>query len=422
MKLNDIEKLYEDGFLSAEQREEAIERYRPGTRGMRRWLAYSLAALAAILITGGVVMLAEALREELTPMLKMCCGMGLLTALWLAYFALRRCMPLVAEALAVAGAGAWLANLLLLEELFHLDTPAVETGLVFLAGIVLIPFLTRQRLLIGVVAAGSGMLCLMLLSSGDSRLSLKWLADQYGMTAGMLLPLLALFWWLLAERAHGSRGLMRGYSWVGVPAFLVFLGSVQAALLYRQLAFVSKQAHPLGYWLYAAVPLLFLLLKPRRAGWGSWLLLAAATGALLPAAEHLYRHPCAWCGLGICAAYALILMLTGVRCGRVAWINYGSLMVLFTFIGLISDILTSAKISGLALIGSGVGLLLLTLLLARQRRRLVHSAKPVPAKQNATPAEQAPAPAEQAPAAAPAAEPTEPTEPTESAPTTPPQA
>ena len=54
MKLNDIEKLYEDGFLSAEQREEAIERYRPGTRGMRRWLAYSLAALAAILITGAI--------------------------------------------------------------------------------------------------------------------------------------------------------------------------------------------------------------------------------------------------------------------------------------------------------------------------------------------------------------------------------
>ena len=387
MKLKDIEKLYADGFLSAEQRDDAIEQYRLNASGMRRWLAYSLAALAAVLISGGAVMLAVAHWMELTPMMQMGCGMGLLAAAWLGYFALRHCAPIVAEALAVVGAGAWLACIALLAELFKPGTPVVESFFAFFVGIALIPFLSRQRLLIGVVAGSSFLLYFMMLFDNESWLSLKLLNEAHGWAAAIILLLLGLFWWLFAERVRGSRGLMRGYSWLGIPAALLFLILVHIPLVYNEYIMDAPPISPSCWPLYAGVPLLFLLLKPRHIAWGCWLLLAAATSALLPAAELLHHFSCGVYGLGICAAYALILMSLGTRCGRVAWINYGSLLVVFTFIGLISNILQSLEVSGLVLITAGVGVMALALLLEWQRRRLVRRVKAEAAKQT-TPAQE----------------------------------
>lgn len=375
MKLKDIEKLHRDGFLTDAQRDEAISRYRLDTRGMSRWLIYSLSVLAAGLLVGGSVVLARAHWEEFTPMMKMCGGMGLLAAAWMAYFVLRRSVPMVAEALAVVGAGAWLACILLLESLFHTGTPEVECCFVFFAGIVLIPFLTRQRLLIGVVALTSIVLYIMTLTSNNSFLSLHWLYNSHELTMTLGAYLLLLFWWLLAERAHGSRGLMRGYSWVGVPIFIAFLIIVHLPLLHKGITI--KNAHPLIYdrVLYAVAPLLFLLFKPRRVRWGGWLLLMVSTALLLPAIAFSLQHHHVVCGLGVCTAYALILMFTGVHCGRVSWINYGSLLIILTFIGLVGGILRSQENTGLVLLISGAGMLALTLLLEWQRRRLVRRVK-----------------------------------------------
>lgn len=384
MKLRDIEKLHADGLITAEQKEAVIARYKLESRGAGRWLVCSLASLAAMLIVGGAILLAISHWSEITPLVKMSAGMGLLAATWMAYLALRTWKPLTAEALAVVGAGAWLANIVLLGTLFHPGTPAVEGCFVFFAGIVLLPFLARQRLLIGIVALTSIVLYVMMLENETSWLSLSWLQNQYIATASLILLLLLLFWWLLAEKAGDSRGLMKGYFWVGIPAFLGFLSLVQIPLLYLSTP-DDFYSIPHGEALYGVAPVLFLIFKPKSAGWFSWLLLAAATGALLPTLEHFCWHPNHLFGLAICGAYALILMFTGTRCGRVAWINYGSVMVFFAFFGLMVDILKSLEESGVVLVISGVALLLLSLLLEQQRRKLVRHIK----EKNSTPATEA---------------------------------
>ena len=379
MNLNDLHKLYRDGFLSEEQRDAAIERYLPNPSGMRRMVVRSLAALAAGLMIGGVLMLVGAHWEELSDTTKMGMGIGLLAAVWMGYFALRCTAPIAAEALSAVGAGVWLADLMLLVSIFQPTTTVAETGLVFFAGIALIPFLTRQRLLIGVVAVASLVqYTLMVTEEAGHGLSLGWM-QQHNMLVPMVFLLLTLFWWLLAERLRDSKGTTRGYGWVGVPAFLAFLLVVQSGLLYHKLPFTdhyqNRLTPPYDWELYAVAPLLFLLLKPRQVSWGCWLLLAVATSALLPAIEYFFWPHNVVCGLCVCAAYAFVLIFIGGRSARAAWINYGSIMVVFTFMGLISNILNSQENSGLVLVISGVGMLAFALLLEWQRRRLIYRAK-----------------------------------------------
>lgn len=375
MKLKDIEKLHADGLITSEQKEAVIAHYKLEGRGMSRWLVYSLSSLAAVLIIGGAVLLAKSHWQDITPLAKMSGGLGLLTLCWVAYFALRESKPMAAEAMAVAGAGMWLADIILQGALFEPSAPPVYGCFLFLVGTALIPFLVRQRLLIGVVAITTCVLYTMMLHSEHTWLSLDWMQDEYPMTCLIIGMMLALFWWFFAEKVRGSRGMMRGYSWVGIPAFLGFLGWVQLPLLYDMGRDEGPASIEHGWILYAAAPLVGLLFKPKGTGWFYWLLLVSATCALLPLVEHFTWHPNVIYGLIICAVYAFILMYTGVRSNRISWINYGTLMVIFAFIGLMTNTLKSLEDSGFVLIIAGILLMLISVLVETLRRRLVRKVK-----------------------------------------------
>lgn len=379
IKLKDIEKLHSDGLISIEQKAAVIERYNLDSRGMSRVLVYCLSSLSALLIVGGAVMLAISQWNELTPLVKMGSGMSLLALAWLGYFVLRHSSPLVAESLALVGAGAWLANIALIHSLFSPGTPMVESCFVFFIGIAFIPFLVRQRLLVGVTALTSIILFLMMEDAEDSWLSLAFLAP-HKMTELVIVCILTLFWWLLAERSRDSQGITQGYAWLGIPAFVAFLTLMHRPLLYDQ-AFTNMTSIQYGWALYAVPPVLFLLMKPKFAGWFSWLLLMASTSALLPAIEHFSWHHDAVSGLVICGVYALVLVFVGIRCARVAWINYAAFIVILGFIGLIANVLKSIEDSGFVLVVSGVALLVCSLLLETQRRLIVRKIK----EKNATP-------------------------------------
>lgn len=380
MKLKDIEKLHADGLITAEQKEAVIAHYKLDTRGTSRWLVYSLSSIAAILVIGGALQLVISHWQDFTPLIKISGGLGLLALCWLGYFTLRSKAPIMAEGLAVAGAGAWLANILLIGALFQPGTPFVEGTFVFLIGIFFIPFLVRQRLLIGVVALTTPVLYAAMLNDETSWLSLNWLSENYLTTSLIIWALLSLIWWLFAEKTRGSQGIMSGYYWVSIPAFLSFLIGVHLPLIY-DLGIKTMPSAEWGWALYAAAPVLFILFKPKSAGWFSWLLLTASTCGLLPLVEHFIWHPNNIFGLIICTTYALILMLIGLRNNRIAWINYGSFMLLLVFIGMMSNILKSLEYSGFVLIISGCALFVLSILLETLRRRLVRKVK----SQNATP-------------------------------------
>lgn len=369
MKLKDIEKMHADGLLTAEQMAAAIERYKPDTRSSNRWLAYSLSSLAVLLIAGGAFMLGISHWHEITPLTKLGSGMGLMAAAWLAYFALHKSKPLVAESLSTLGSGLWLANIFLINFIFEPDISPTKTCAVFFCGIALIPFLVRQRLLVGVVAVTSIVLLTLILEEQSSLLK------THQMTILALYSLLALFWWLIGEKSSSSKGVLKGYYWISVPAFLGYLFAMQIFLLYH--AELSFKAHAIEYnWaLYISGLAVALLLKPKAVEWVSWLFLTTGTLALLPAVEYLSNHPDTLTGTIIGAAYALILMFAGMRCCRLSWINYGALMGLFVLISVMINIIKSLEFSGVTLIICGIVLLLLSIFLEGQRRRLVRKAK-----------------------------------------------
>lgn len=373
MKLKDIEKLHNDGIITEEQKATAIERYKLDAKSSARWLFHCLVWLGAALIAGGVGTLIAAHWHDISPLTKMSGAMLTLAAAWVAYFLLRKPFPLLAEGIAMLGGLLWLANIALLGDIFIPGTPVVEAAFVFFAGIVFLPFLSRQRFLIGVVAITSFVLYFMMTEETDSWLSLKIL--EHSLRACFTGSLcIALFWWLIAERSCDAHGVTRGYFWVGIPAFIYFLAVAQSFLLYNNDQIYTPECLPC---IYAAIPLVLLLLKPRSMRWLPWGIFTAATAVLMPLAEFFcWRDPIIP-GLIICAGYAIVLMAIGTRSGRISWINYGSLMAIFTFYGLLSNLLKSLDTSGLVLIISGILLLGFSVTLEKQRRRLVRKAMDV---------------------------------------------
>ena len=72
----------------------------------------------------------------------------------------------------------------------------------------------------------------------------------------------------------------------------------------------------------------------------------------------------------------------GSKAKRIAWINYGSLLICFTGIGLMANIMESLTESGFALIILGLIMLGTAIFLEQQRRRLIHAIKAETNNQN----------------------------------------
>lgn len=399
MKRKDIDTLHSDGLINDELRDKILAHYRIEEESSGRWLIVSLTLLAIVLLTGGAGMMVAAHWEELTMPGKAISGGVLLGGVWLLYLLSSKRISLLAEGLSILAVILWGGNLCLQELLFHTDRPFVEGLFLFFCGIVFIPFLTRQRILVGVTALTSLILLmlLMLVPDPESWLQLpRQVTENSGNTIASFL-LLGVFWWLVGEKSCGSRGIYRGYYWISIPSFIAILVLLQSLLLYRlpypichHSAIVTTLP---GYVMLAVTPALCLLLKPRGIGWFSWLLLALSPPLMTLLGIHLagcHSHMAeggveqsapAFVSLhtlyavAACALYSIILMYAGTRSGRVSWVNYGSLMAIFTIIGVLNNIFHTLNNSAVALIVSGIILLVFALLMEYQRRRLIRKIK-----------------------------------------------
>lgn len=402
MKRKDIEKMQADGLISAEQCEKIISHYRLAGNISSRWLFVCLSLLAAILIVGGSGMLLSAHWEYISNTSKALFGAALLLMVWATYFLVRKPLPLLGEGLAVLGAALWGLNILLHAYIFNPGTPEVEGVFLFFLGIVFIPFLTNQRLLVWGVAATSIVLLSMMISRSnpESWLNLPWGEKELYGNILAAFALLGIFWWLIGEKARGSNGILRGYYCLGMCAFLLCLFAVQFPLLYgTNMDDPHFMLNDEGYTLLFAAPVLCLLFKPKNTGWLGWLLMAGATCALVPLVIHISwiendYQPLAVIGgddapssilltvnkkvlysIAIGVGYTVLLLCAGVLSRRISWINYGSVMAIFVIISVLTNIFKSLENSGVALLLSGVLLLVIILLLEWQRRRLVKKIK-----------------------------------------------
>ena len=394
MKLKDIETLHADGYLSDEQKAKIIAHYRLEDKSSR-WLLVCLSLLAAALIAGGAGMLVMAHWLELTMLGKALSGGILLAAVWLAYIVLQPRTPVVAEGLALVGAALWGANIALHSALFQPHANFEEGCFLFFCGIVLLPFITPQRVMVGVVAITSVILLVNIAyvpvnidNTPKSWLHIEWLRDEYFGNFIAAVSLLGLFWWLLGERCRNTTGMYRGYYWVGVVSFLGLLIFTLVNLLGAIHGEEAVLTTP-GYIMAGAALLLAILLKPKGVAWLWWLLMAAGTCALIALSIYQQQdmdwgmeprevsHP-VFIGTAASALYAALLMLVGTRSKRVAWINYGAITAIITLIAVLSNIFKSLETSGITLILTGSMVLVFILLLENQRRSLIKKAKQQP--------------------------------------------
>ena len=369
MKRKEIEQLQAAGLISAEQAVAIAEHFHLNGGRRWNWLVLSMSTLAGGLILGGIIMLISANWEAIPDVVKMAVAMALLLGFWVAWARTRETYPWISEGLGLVGGGMWLGCIALYGQIFQLQNPFAEGCMLFFLGVCAIPFIVRQRLLVVVVAVTSAVLLVALEDNRDSWLSLHSCIRSEAAMAGACL-LLSLLWWLLGEHWRGAKGFCRSYAWLGEAAIFPWLCMVQAQLFYD--AFWFEKWQPELYGVLLAVPAL-LLWKPRGISWSHWGLMMAMLSLPYPIGLLLSSAD----GARVLCGFAMGggLMYLGHAAKRISWLNYGSLMVFFAGIALISNVLESLTGSGLVLIIVGLLMLGLVWMLEKQRRLLVKSIK-----------------------------------------------
>ncbi len=375
MKLRDIEQMQSAGLISDEQAAAIAEHFKLSGNRMQKWLLFCVSSLAGALILAGIIMLISANWECIPPAVKMGTGIALMVGFWAAYGCLREKMPIPAETMGLLGGGMWLANIALYGQIFQLQNPFVEGCALFFCGIVLLPFLAKQRLLIAAVIITSFILLIAASECKSSTLHLP-------LNSGELLTclfLLGTFWWLFSEYCRHSGGAAKAYAWTGIPLSLLAVCSTQGLILYGDF---FRFGTVIGCSTLGATLLLLLVFKPKTAAWLPWIPLAILTAGIIPAAQAFDEANLELPRIIYCFLFALLWIWNGCSARRIDWINYGTILVCFTGIGLMSNIMKSLTQSGFVLIIMGVIMLGAALLLEQQRRRLISSIKSAPGTQN----------------------------------------
>ena len=376
MKLRDIEQMQSAGLISAEQAAAIAEHFRLNGNRMQKWLLFCVSSLAGALILAGIIMLISANWEFIPPAAKMGTGIALMVGFWAAYGFLREKMPMLAETMGLLGGGMWLANIALYGQIFQLQNPFVEGCALFFSGIVLLPFLAKQRLLIAAVIITSFVLLIAAQQSNHSPLHLPITSDEL-LTC---LFLLGTFWWVFSEFCRSSDGAAKAYAWTCIPLSLLAVCTTQGLILYGDVHNLADRI--IGYSVPGAALLLLLVFKPKAADWLPWIPFALLTVGIIPAAQAFDEAHYELPRIIYCFLYALLWIWNGCSAGRIDWINYGTLLVCFTGIGLMANIMQSLTQSGFVLIIMGFIMLGSAILLEQQRRRLIRSIKSTPTEQN----------------------------------------
>ncbi|MBR3926802.1 MAG: DUF2157 domain-containing protein [Akkermansia sp.] len=401
MKSKDVDNMLAAGLISPEQGMAIRKHFCLDENRWSRWLLYCLIALAGVFIVAGLVMLVSANWDEIGPLGKMLVAMELLVFFWVLWYLKRKTSPLLAEMWGLCGAGMWLGCIALYGQIFQLQNPFVEGCTLFFSGIVLLPFVSKQRFIIWLVMVVSFVLLVVMGVEDDSILSFaNWIKGWKPQYIIYTLPLLLALWWGLSEKWRVCSERWRSYGWMA-PLLLVVAVIVGQCMMY-----LDGEDITLGVveWvLMGLVPVLLLLLKPRSISWLSWCSMSLLISLLLPSCllscylgelaedavavgdlgeDAVLVGLCGisdWMshavGIAIYFGMASVMMSCGVRSGRVSWVNIGSLMVVFAAVALVADVLGSYTFSGLVLVVGGLLMLLVVVLLEKKRRKLVKSVK-----------------------------------------------
>ncbi|MCH5285007.1 MAG: DUF2157 domain-containing protein [Akkermansiaceae bacterium] len=396
MTRKQIEDLCMEGIITEQQREQILARVSapaaqpPALHLPERGFVFIMCVLAAALIVGGAVVLIVSHWNDVTPLMRSISAMLFMAAVWVGSYLLRHKRPVLSEGLGLLGAGMWGVNILLSHYLYDYNDSPADLFAMFFIGILPIPFLVPQRLLLGVAAVSSFIMLPLMLCCKESPLYLNWVLEHewYGLVMAVCLGL-GIVWWGVGEACRGHSGVYRDYGWVSYPAFLIFLAVLQYVTLYTGMPPLDMGPH--GWAALPVVFLIFLLIRPRAVSWGCWGALGAAGCGMVAMAVHLtWLTPTYHSVLGLVSMslYGAVFLVVGLKSRRQTWINYSALMAALVGFFLVIRICIELMESGLLLVVAGLAVLGFAFLLEGLRRRLVKMVKDKKEQKN-TPVSQA---------------------------------
>ena len=145
MKSADVDKIHAAGLITDEQRVAIIARFKLDDQSNK--LLVILSIVGAVLVGSGIILLIASNWETIPRFVKLVMGLALLVGAHAGGWFLGRAggHPQVAEALHLLGLFMFLANIALVGQIYHLSSRPPNAILLWLVGIVPLPWILRSR-------------------------------------------------------------------------------------------------------------------------------------------------------------------------------------------------------------------------------------------------------------------------------------
>ncbi len=374
----------DDGVVTAAQRDLILARHPVPEHSANRFLAI-LATIGGSLLLVGVSLIIKANWEEIGDWFKIAGLVALLAGTYTLGWRFKiqpGLYPKVGDACLMVAAVCFLLGIALVSQIFHIDSRPANGVLLWWAGIVVLPWLTRAKGMQAVSVVAGLTWYGMELASDDSWIHLSPVLsdnDAYQYAGIGLLLGLALFLFGLGLR-HGRHeyfaGLHEKFGLMLVCWMLYILGFTWS----------TEHWHMVRMDAANLVPVMATLLLALAAGGWAWLRNFgelkrfgwALLPALVPAGAHLFGIELLdsgwlWGGLACLALFLLNIGMirTGLATGRESWINLGMGFIALNIVTRYFLLFGTMLQGGVFFIVTGLLIIGLGWYLERKRRSLV---------------------------------------------------
>ncbi len=375
-----------DGVVTAEQRQRLLARHPAKAGGANRFLAI-LAAVGGVLLAVGISLVIKSNWERIGDWVKIAGLLALLGGFSYAGWKLKMSpgeWPRIGDACLMVAALCFFLGIVLVSQIFHLDSRPANGVLLWWVGIAALPWITRAKgaQFVSVVA---GLVWLgMELEAWDSWLRIDrgtaWNREsEYLLPAAGVLVGLAVTWAGFALRGGKREDFAGLHEKVGLIITCVSLYVLGFAWTVHSW---SSWAMPQTRWqavtVLAALAIVGLAAAWRRSRADLKLLFWFALPAFVPALGHLDSielRDSGWL-FGGCACVALFILnigmiRAGLATGREGWINLGVAFIALNVITRYFELFGTLLEGGVFFIVTGLLVLGLGYFLERKRRSLV---------------------------------------------------
>ena len=390
MKHADIQKLYDAGLITGEQRDKIIAHFDLKEDGGNRFLAI-VSIIGAVLIIAGVSLLISAHWNEIPRGVKIAGGLVLMLGAHAGGWWLREAhgrYRKTGEALHLIGSGLFLANIALIGQIYNIVSRPPNAFLLWWIGIAALPWLLRSKAQFALLLCAFGIWFGVEINQNDSLICCD---NECQMLLYSLLGLVYLGagWVLRCGAFTEFAGVTEK---LGSLMFLAFF----YPLTWKELANWETSQSP--QWLFPALGLVALLplaagvknLRVLTAQWrGTWF--AALFGMMLFMAtvwfgwwnlDHAGWRYFYWAEswsylLGTIAlfVFCLLQIQIGLQERSPFFVNLGIVFIALDILAAYCDLFGSMARTGMMFLISGVFLILFGVYLEKKRRKLMKQIK-----------------------------------------------